>query len=164
MKALYAGSFDPITNGHMDIISQACGIFDVVAIGIAVNLDKKCMFTGITRELLVVDAVKDLGLEMSKQVEIYHYNGMTVKYAKRIGANVLVRGLRAVSDFDSEFQMTQFNRRLLPGCNTVFLMPDETNFYLSSTAIRGIALMGGDVTPFVPKCVVNQIMQNLFKP
>jgi pantetheine-phosphate adenylyltransferase len=153
MKALYAGSFDPITNGHIDIILQAYDIFDVVAIGIAVNPDKKYLFTDDAREKLVFESLKALDGEILTRTEIYQYSGMTVEYAKRIGANVLVRGLRAVSDFDSEFQMVQFNRRLPPGCNTVFLMPDEKNFYLSSTAVRGIAKMGGDVSPFVPACV-----------
>ena len=157
MKALYAGSFDPITNGHIDIILQAYEIFDTLAIGIAVNPDKKYMFSEATREQMVISTIEQFTLQ---NIAIYRYKGMTVTYAKRVGADILVRGLRAVSDFDTEFQMTQFNRQLPPCCNTVFLMPDEKNFYLSSTAIRGIASMGGDVSPFVPKCVSDYIQKN----
>lgn len=150
MRALYAGSFDPITNGHIDIIQQALGIFDWLIIGVAKNPDKKHMFTESDRLKLVVESLRDLDSEVW---DVEFYDGMTVEFAKQVGASVLIRGLRAVSDFDVEFQMTLFNRRLGPGRNTVFLMPDETNFYLSSTAIRGIVRMGGDVSEFVPKCV-----------
>jgi pantetheine-phosphate adenylyltransferase len=105
------------------------------------------------REHMVVHALQDEGIDIKNRIEIFRYNGMTVEYAKRVGASILIRGLRAVSDFDIEFQMVQFNRQIPPGCNTMFFMPDEKNFYLSSTAIRGIHKMGGDISPFVPRYV-----------
>lgn len=151
MKALYAGSFDPITNGHIDIIEQASKVFDgKIVIGIANNPEKHYTFTSVERYGLIKESIPMT--IPNPTIEIY--NGMTVEFTKEIGAEILIRGLRAVSDFDIEFQMTQFNRRLPPGCNTIFFMPDETNFYLSSTAIRGIAKMGGDISQFVPACVV----------
>jgi len=156
MKALYAGSFDPITNGHIDIILQATKQLKcTVIVGVAKNPDKSYMFRDSDRHALVCASLEETGLLDYCEVEFY--NGMTVEAASRLDADILIRGLRAVSDFDAEFQMTLFNRRLKPGRNTVFLMPDENNFYLSSTAIRGIARMGGDVSPFVPKCVAEAI-------
>lgn len=156
MKALYAGSFDPITNGHLDIIQQAIRLFDELHIGVAINPDKHYLFSNEVRVQLVLAALKDEFI-LKNSVNVTTYSGMTVNYAATIKADVLVRGLRAVSDFDIEFQMTQFNRRLPPGINTVFLMPEEHNFYLSSTAIRGIAKMGGDVSQFVPECVAKEM-------
>jgi len=155
MKALYAGSFDPITNGHIDIILQALEIFDIVIIGIAVNPRKKYLFTDDEREFMVVKALKEKGVDIPNKIEVFRYDGLTVEYAKRVGASILIRGLRAVSDFDTEFQMTLFNRLLKPGRNTMFFMPDERNFYLSSTAIRDIAKMGGDISAFAPHYVVD---------
>jgi len=156
MKALYAGSFDPITNGHIDIILQAIRIFDMVTVGIAVNPDKQYLFNAGERIDMVVKSLKNNAIG-SSHYEIFQYDGMTVNAAKEVGASILIRGLRAVSDFDGEFQMVQFNRQIPPGCNTMFFMPDEKNFYLSSTAIRGIAKMGGDVNSFVPKHVVDML-------
>jgi len=157
VKALYAGSFDPITNGHLDIIQQAACLFSKVYIGVADNPDKKYVFTPIERVRLVESAIADI----KGRFEVVSYYKMTVDKAHDLGTNILIRGLRAVSDFDAEFQMTQFNRRLGQRCNTVFFMPDETNFYLSSTAIRGIAKMGGDISPYVPACVAEALTQQL---
>lgn len=155
MKALYAGSFDPITNGHIDIIRQATKQLKcTVIVGVAKNPDKSYMFRDSDRHALVCASLEECNLE---NCEVEFYDGMTVEAADRFDADILIRGLRAVMDFDAEFQMTLFNRKLKPCRNTVFLMPDETNFYLSSTAIRGIARMGGDVSEFVPKCVAEAI-------
>jgi pantetheine-phosphate adenylyltransferase len=153
MKALYAGSFDPITNGHIDIIRQALAVFDHVIIGVAVNPDKKYLFSVLERVRMVREAI--CAKDLQGDYTVFAYEGLTVECAKKVGASILVRGLRAVSDFDIEFQMVQFNRQISPGCNTMFFMPDETNFYLSSTAIRGIASMGGAVFAFVPECVAD---------
>ena len=155
MRALYAGSFDPITNGHLDIIMQATKQLKcMVIVGVAKNPDKSYLFSDSDRWSLVHTSLKEVKLDSLCEVEFYE--GMTVEAADRFDADILIRGIRAVSDFDAEFQMTLFNRRLKPGRNTVFLMPDENNFYLSSTAIRGIAAMGGDVSPFVPACVAGR--------
>ena len=161
MKALYAGSFDPITNGHIDIISQALTIFEKIIVGVAINPDKKYLFSDDDRASLVRRALEGAQLVTKGNIEVLPFYGMTVKYAEFIEADVLIRGLRAVSDFDAEFQMVQFNRQIPPGCNTVFFMPDESNFFLSSTAIRGIAKMGGDVSKFIPRCV-NAVIHDQF--
>ena len=160
MKALYPGSFDPITNGHIDIIQQALEIFDEVTLGIANNTEKSYLFDEkerleMAREGLKFE-LKALGLKLAS------YGGLTIDYAENIKAGILVRGLRAVSDFDAEFQMTLFNRKKIgavakQGINTVFFIPDEKRVYLSSSAIKGIAKMGGDVSCFVPQIVVEYL-------
>ena len=160
MKALYPGSFDPITNGHIDIIQQALEIFDEVTLGIANNPDKNYLFDTkerleMAREGLKFE-LKALGLKLAT------YVGITIDYAENIKAGILVRGLRAVSDFEAEFQMTLFNRKKIgafaeKGMNTVFFIPDESRVYLSSSAIKGIAKMGGDVSCFVPQIVVEYL-------
>jgi len=150
MKALYAGSFDPITNGHIDIIEQAFLLCSELWIGVATNPDKQYMFSQQERLRLVKEVIADI----PGNFNVMSYDGLTVEFANGVGASTLIRGLRAVSDFDIEFQMAQFNRKLGHGCNTIFLMPDENNLYLSSTAIRGIGRMGGDISQFVPPCVV----------
>jgi pantetheine-phosphate adenylyltransferase len=163
MKALYAGSFDPITNGHMDIIMQAIEVFDKVAIGVANNPKKTYMFKPNERVTFIERSLKDVGIKLAENIEVFEYYGMTVEWAEKVGARFLIRGLRAVSDFDAEFQMIQFNRKLPPGCNTVFFMPDEENFYLSSTAIREIIKMGGTVREFVPRYVFEYVRENYRK-
>jgi len=156
MKALYAGSFDPITNGHLDIIAQATALFSTVVIGVATNPDKTPLFPVSTRIEMIMQAITDIHTRCTFKVT--SYRSLTVAVAAEYGAQFLVRGLRAVSDFDSEFQMVQFNRKLWDQrINTVFLMPDESNFYLSSTAIRGIAKLGGDVDAFVPTVVARNL-------
>jgi pantetheine-phosphate adenylyltransferase len=146
MKALYAGSFEPITNGHIDIIRQAVKLFDKVIIGIAQNAKKKNKYilSPEQRGSLVYASLEEHNLIDSCQVK--HYDGLTTIAADVFKADILVRGLRAVSDFDVEFQMTQLNRKLHKGCNTVFLMPDAKNFYLSSSAVRDIYNHGGDIS------------------
>ena len=167
MKALYAGSFDPITNGHLDIIKQAANIFDTVAIVVASNPKKATtgMFSLEKRQQLIIETCLAAGLDKNttrgKSHSVWICPGrLIVDFAYQIEANVLIRGLRAVSDFDIEFQMVQFNRKIKPGINTVFFMPDERYFYLSSSAVREIFNMGGDVSEFVPRCV-NEAMLKL---
>lgn len=159
MKALYAGSFDPITNGHIDVIQQALQIFDYVTLAIANNPDKKYLFT-VKQRLAMAE--KSLHFELiALGLKIDAYSGLTVDHAESIKAKILVRGLRAVSDFEAEFQMTLFNRKKIgkaeKGMNTVFFIPDEKRVYLSSSAIKGIAKMGGDVRCFVPPIVVEYL-------
>lgn len=160
MKALYAGSFDPITNGHIDIVQQALQIFDEVTLGIANNPEKNYLFDVTERLEMAREGLKfelkAMGLKLAT------YSGITIDYADNIKANILIRGLRAVSDFEAEFQMTLFNRKKIGkyaknGMNTVFFIPDEKRVYLSSSAIKGIANMGGDVSCFVPPIVVDYL-------
>ena len=160
MKALYAGSFDPITNGHIDIVQQALEIFDEVTLGMANNPDKNYLFDIQERMTMAENGLK-FELKALK-LELAAYSGITIDYAENMSANILVRGLRAVSDFEAEFQMTLFNRKKIgayakKGMNTVFFIPDESRVYLSSSAIKGIAKMGGNVSCFVPQIVVEYL-------
>ncbi len=151
-RAIYPGTFDPITNGHSDLIRRASHLFDHVIIGIAASPSKKPMFTLEERVELAQAAVADL-----TNVEIVGFSGLLVDFAKQHQANVLVRGLRAVSDFEYEFQLANMNRKLDPNLESVFLTPAEELSFISSTLIREIAIHGGDVSQFVHPKVAEAI-------
>ena len=155
--AIYPGTFDPITNGHVDIIERACTLFDKVVVTIARNSTKDPLFTEKERLELIRETVKSF-----KQVEVDSFEGLLVEYARKKNATAAVRGLRAISDFEYELQMALMNRKLNPGVQTVFLMPNERYTYLNSTIVREIARLGGDVTDFVPP-VVKEALDNKFK-
>jgi pantetheine-phosphate adenylyltransferase len=146
--AIYPGSFDPVTNGHLDVIGRAKAIFDRVIVGIATNVNKAGLFTAEERATLLRSVLGD-----DPRLEIDIFSGLLVDYARRRGANVIVRGLRAVADFEYEFQLALMNRRLLPEVDTVFLMTDERNFYVSSSLVKEVSIHGGDVSGFVPAAV-----------
>ena len=146
--AVYPGTFDPVTNGHLDILMRASSIFDVVYVAIAINLRKEPLFSTDERIKLVRECTKDFS-----NVKIEKFNGLVVDFAQKVGATVVIRGLRAISDFDYEFQMALTNRNLNENVDTVFLMPHKDYTYLSSSTIREIAKFNGDVSGFVPDCV-----------
>lgn len=148
------GSFDPITNGHMDIIRRASGIFDRVIVLVASNQEKKNFFTAEERVGMIRRVVRDEGLQ---NVEVDQDDGLLVSYIQRVGAVAIVKGLRAVSDFEYEFQMALTNHKLLPECETVFFTTSSRNMYLSSSIVRQVGGLGGDITQFVPPCVYEQI-------
>ena len=150
---LYPGSFDPITNGHVDIIKRSLRVVDKLVIGIAVNLGKTGFFDFDQRENLVKEEIKNLGL--SEFIEVKSFNGLLVKYAKEINAGIIVRGLRAVTDFEYEFQMTGMNSRLDSEIETVFLMASENQQFISSRFVKEIFTFGGDVSSFVSKNVLS---------
>ncbi len=150
---LYPGSFDPITNGHVDIIKRSLRVVDKLVIGIAVNLGKTGFFDFDQRENLVKEEIKNLGL--SEFIEVKSFNGLLVKYAKEINAGIIVRGLRAVTDFEYEFQMTGMNSRLDSEIETVFLMASENQQFISSRLVKEIFTFGGDVSSFVSKNVLS---------
>lgn len=150
--AIYPGSFDPVTNGHLDVMERATRLFDEVIIAVAGNSDKHPLFTMEERKMMVYDAVKHL-----PNVRIDGFDGLLVDYAKKNGACALVRGLRAVSDFEFEFQMALMNRQISPEIETIFLMPKDTYTYLSSRIIKEIARLGGDISAFVPVHVRKEI-------
>ncbi len=157
-KALYPGSFDPITNGHLDIIVRALEIFDRLVIGVGVNIDKKPSFSTEERLEMIKETTREL-----ERVDVVAYSGLTAKFAEQIGAVALIRGLRAVSDFEYEFQMTLANRQLFPKGETVFLMPSLANVYLNSSMVKDIARLGGDIKHFVPESVAKKLMEKLAK-
>ena len=146
--ALYPGSFDPITNGHINIIQRGLKIFDKLVIAVAINVRKTPLFPAEERMEMIRQAVD------SDRVEIDCFEGLLIDYAKKRQANVILRGLRALSDFEFEFQLAHMNRRLgadiSPGLDTVFMMTGEEHFYVSSSLVREIASFGGNVKDFVP--------------
>ncbi len=151
-SAIYAGSFDPVTLGHLDLIKRARRLFPRLIVAVAGNLNKEPVFSLEER----VDLVKR-SLPRRSGVEVETFKGLLVEYAAKKKAKVLVRGLRAISDFDYEFQMALTNRKLAPGIETIYLMPSESFTYLSSNMIREIAFLGGDVSCFVPPPVVEAL-------
>jgi pantetheine-phosphate adenylyltransferase len=142
--ALYPGTFDPITNGHSDLIQRAARLFDRVIVAVAANPNKKPFFTLDERVALAREVLKSC-----KNVEVRGFDVLLVEFARKQKANVILRGLRAVSDFEYEFQLATMNRRLAPKIETMFLTPAEQYAYISSSLVREIAALGGDVKPFV---------------
>ncbi len=147
-RALYPGSFDPITHGHLDVIQRAARLFDEVIIAVASNDQKRVLFTVEERVALIRDACAGHG-----NVRIASFDGLLVSFAREVEASAVVRGLRAVSDFEFEFQMALMNRKLEPQLETIFMMPAEKYTYLSSRIVKEIARLGGDVSAFVPAAV-----------
>lgn len=154
--AVYAGTFDPITFGHLDVVERAARIFDKVIIAIAVNKNKQPLFSLEERVALTSSALSHLN-----NVTVSGFDTLLLDFAKAHQANVILRGLRAVADFDYEFQLASMNRNLNPAIETMFLMPAEKYMYISSSLVREIAALGGDVEGFVPPVVV-QALKNKF--
>lgn len=144
----YPGSFDPITNGHLDIIERGAKLFDKLYVAVSFNPNKITLFTAEERLKLVKEVVKPY-----LNVEVIISNKLTVEHCKELGASHILRGLRAVTDYDYEFQMTNFNRKISVEIDTVFLMTEGEFSYLSSSSVRELAEFGGDVSPFVPKSI-----------
>lgn len=157
ITAVYAGTFDPLTNGHLDIIERASGIFDKVIVAIAVNPSKQPVFTVKER----LDMIKDAAGKI-KNVSTDNFEGLLVEYAKKKEASVIVRGLRAISDFEYEFQLSLTNKKLNPGINTVFLMPNEKYTYLNSSLVRELAFYNSNISEFVPPNVL-KVLKKKFK-
>lgn len=143
--ALYPGSFDPVTLGHLDILERACLIFDRVIMGVLLNSTKEPLFSVEERIELIRES-----LDGQAKVDVRSFEGLTVDFAREVGAVAIVRGLRAVSDFENEFQMALMNRRLNPEIHTVFLMTSFANVYVSSSLIKEVCRLGGDVENLVP--------------
>lgn len=150
------GSFDPVTLGHVDIIKRASKMFDRVIVAVLVNSSKSPSFSIHERIELLEEATKDID-----NVEIASFDGLLAQYCKDRGVNAIVKGLRAVSDFDYEFQMAITNKKLNPDLETIFLTADADSMYLSSSMVRSVASMGGDISNFVPACVLDRIVNKL---
>jgi len=153
--ALYPGSFDPWTNGHLDILSRAVKMFDKIIVTVAVNNKKNAVFTGEERIKLIEESISES--EWASQVEIIQFTGLLVDLARKKEVNVLLRGVRQISDFEYEFRMALANRRLAPEVDTVFLMPDEQLTFISATIVKEIAAWGGDLSSFVPDNVAKAL-------
>jgi pantetheine-phosphate adenylyltransferase len=154
-SAIYPGTFDPITLGHLDVLDRAAGMFDTVTVAVSTASGKQPLFALADRIRLAREAVAEV-LPLRKNITVDSFDGLLIDYARSAGANVIVRGLRALSDFEYEMQMALMNRKL-GGVETIFLMPNERYTYLNSTIVREVARYHGDISAFVPQCVQNEI-------
>jgi len=154
--AIYPGTFDPITNGHVDLVIRASKLFDKVIVAIAINPGKTPAFSLSERVGFAEQTLTGM-----TNVEVCGFEGLLVEVAKQKNANVIIRGLRAVSDFEHEFQLASMNRKMEPDVETLFLTPAEQFSYISSSLVREIAALGGDVSEFVAPCVVTELKAKL---
>ncbi len=155
--AIYPGSFDPITLGHIDVIGRAAGIFDKLIVGVLVNPRKSPLLELDERIATIREAVDEGLPAVAERVEVAGFDGLTVDYARRLGAQFIVRGLRAISDFETEMQMAHTNRKLYPDVDTVFFMTALEHAYLSSSLVKEISQFGGDVSKMVPAAAARRL-------
>ena len=153
--AIYPGSFDPLTNGHLDILERAAKMFEKVYVTVAVNNQKSAVFSGDERVALIEEAIQDK--EWKDKIEIEQFTGLLIDYARKKKVNILLRGVRQISDFEYEFRMALTNRRLAPEIDTLFLMPDEQLTFISATIVKEVAAWGGDLSSFVPEHVAKAL-------
>lgn len=157
-SAVYAGSFDPVTLGHLDIIRRSSEIFDEIIVGVLVNSAKSPLFSVEERVNMLEEATAGLA-----NCRIQAFSGLLVDFAKQINTNVIVRGLRAVTDFEYELQIAQSNRIVAPEIDTVFLTTNLAYSYLSSSIVKEYASYGEDISPFVPECVIEKVQKKMMK-
>ena len=157
--AVFPGSFDPITNGHLDIVDRGLAVFDRVRMAILMNPEKQPLFTVEERVAIIREAYRG-----NPRVEVDTFSGLLVDYANRVGASVIIRGLRAISDFEYEFQMALMNRRLNPRIETVFMMPAESYSYVSSRLVKEVFQLGGRVSDLVPPVVEKRLSEKYGAP
>ncbi|MEF9933662.1 MAG: pantetheine-phosphate adenylyltransferase [Clostridium sp.] len=155
--AVYPGSFDPITNGHLDIIQRSAKVFDKLIVAVLENPEKKSHLFNVSER---VDLIKKATSHIDN-IEVESFMGLLVNYVESKGANIIVRGLRAISDFEYEFQMTLMNRKLSPDIETFFMMTKTDYSYLSSSAIKQVAYFGGSIEELVPECIIDDIYQKI---
>lgn len=156
LRAVYPGSFDPVTLGHLDMIKRSCSIVDELVVGVLNNNAKIPLFSVEERVKMLKEVTKDL-----TNVKIVPFNGLLVDFARQHNASVTIRGLRAITDFEYELQMSQINHKLDAGLETIFLTTSIEYSYVSSTIVKEIAALGGDVTQFVPEVVVGELEQKM---
>lgn len=159
-RAIYPGSFDPVTNGHLDIIERGCKLFDEIIISILINPEKKPFFTVEERREMLNEVLTSIN-KGDCEVTIDSFEGLLVNYAVAQHANVIVRGIRAISDYEYEFQMALMNRRLEPDIETVFMMPAETYSYVSSRLVKEVFQLGGTVEGLVPPAVEKRMKEKM---
>lgn len=158
---IYPGTFDPITNGHLDVITRALPFFEKLIIVVSVHPHKKTLFSEEERIVLIQDSISTI--PDYNKIKIVHHEGLTVDFARENNASAIIRGLRAVSDFDYEFQMATMNRKLNSDVETIFFTTQGKYFYVSSTMIKSVAQYGGDISKFVPKNIEKALKEKLLK-
>jgi pantetheine-phosphate adenylyltransferase len=157
--AVFPGSFDPVTNGHLDIVDRGLAVFDRVRMAILLNPEKEPLFSVEERVAIIREAYRGNG-----RVEVDTFSGLLVDYAQKVGASVIIRGIRAISDFEFEFQMALMNRRLDPRIETVFMMPAESYSYVSSRLVKEVFQLGGRVSDLVPPVVERRLREKYETP
>ena len=158
---LYPGTFDPITKGHLDIIKRGLSLVDKLVIGVATNPSKDPLFSLEERVAMVEREAGDLAKEAGIEFEVVQFNELLMHFAERIGASIIIRGLRAVADFEYEFQMTGMNYQINPAIETVFLMADPKYQTIASKLVKEVALYGGNISPFVPDIVAKEVVDRV---
>ena len=158
---LYPGTFDPVTNGHVDVIARAARLLDKLVIGVSISTGKGPLFTLEERVELVTAEIAEIGPRNGTVIEVRPFQGLLVEFARQVGAVMVVRGLRAVSDFDYEFQMAGMNYRMAPDIETVFLMASETHQFIASRLVKEVAALGGDISSFVPPLTLARTLARL---
>lgn len=159
--ALYPGTFDPVTNGHLDVIARAARLVDKLVVGVAINTGKGPLFSIEERVELVTAEIAAIARRNGTIIEVMPFNRLLMHFARQVGARMIVRGLRAVADFDYEFQMAGMNYRMDPGIETVFLMASERHQFIASRLVKEVAMLGGDITSFVPPLTLERVLQRI---
>ncbi len=158
---LYPGTFDPVTNGHLDVIGRAARLLDKLVVGVAINTGKGPLFSLEERVELVTAEIETIASRNGMIIEVIPFDTLLVEFARKVGASMIVRGLRAVSDFDYEFQMAGMNYRMAPDVETVFLMASETHQFIASRLVKEVAKLGGDISSFVPPYTLKRVMERI---
>jgi len=158
---LYPGTFDPITNGHLDVVGRAAKLFDRLMVGVATNVGKGPLFPLEERVELVRAEMAAVATRTGTPIDVQSFDGLLMLFARKIGATMIVRGLRAVTDFDYEFAMAGINYRLDPTIDTVFLMASERHQFIQSRFVKEVALLGGDISSFVPALTLQRTLERL---
>ncbi|WP_428487847.1 pantetheine-phosphate adenylyltransferase [Rhodopila sp.] len=158
---LYPGTFDPVTNGHLDVIGRAARLLDKLVVGVAISTGKDPLFTLDERVELVTAEIAAIASRNGMVIEVIPFDTLLVDFARKVGASMIVRGLRAVSDFDYEIQMAGMNYRMAPDVETVFLMASETHQFIASRLVKEVARLGGDISSFVPPLTHRRVIQRI---
>jgi pantetheine-phosphate adenylyltransferase len=158
---LYPGTFDPVTNGHLDVIARAARLLDKLVVGVSISAGKGPMFSLEERVELVEAEIASIADKNGMVIEVRPFNTLLIDFARKIGASMIVRGLRAVTDFDFEFQMAGMNYRMAPDIETVFLMASERHQFIASRLVKEVAMLGGDIASFVPALTLERVMKRI---
>ena len=158
---LYPGTFDPVTNGHLDVIARAARLLDKLVVGVAINTGKGPLFSLEERVELVQAEISQIATQNGMVIEVLPFDRLLVDFARRVGASMIVRGLRAVSDYDYEVQMAGMNYRMAPDVETVFLMASERHQFIASRLVKEIAVLGGDISSFVPPLTLERVLRRI---